>query len=381
MKKKYFVIDFKKIKTEAQFNNWILGHNERKHNRERPNVNKKKTIENIVLYGAKYKSYRDFIEQKREEIKKINRENQKKRREYVKELIAQGMDKKEAQKIARKKYPKRRAPSANQAVGFALVVDCSEMENWSDSDYIRYLQDAEAFFRERFKNLEILSSVIHLDEKKPHLHISFSYWDINEKRFIEKKLFDEKLTDLNAILRNFEAEVGQKYGLHRGDGATLKKSLIKELNEKKETIEVVKGSALLGLITLTEQKYFLSPGVVKKTIKEKWKFVKELGHAEKVRELDAELRKANETIQTLTKEKKRSERTIDALEKELSKTKQKLREVTKEKELAESENQKLKKQNEILIDELTKTKAKLTKNPEQAKRIIKEKIKENFKTL
>jgi hypothetical protein len=262
MSKKYFVIDFKKIKTQAQFNNWLLGHNERKYKLQRENVNLERTENNIILQALKYRSAADFIEQKKQEIKKINEINKKKRAELVKKLVAEGMDKKEAQKLAREKFPKRRAPSDKQAIGFALVVDCSVMDGWTEENYINYLMEALEYLKKRFKDIELLNAVIHLDESKPHLHVAFAYWSPAEKRFIEKRLFDKGVTDLNKLLNDFEKEVGRKFGLVRGTGKEINKPFKRELAKHVETIETRK------LIFFKEQHKVVRTKNVVKAIKE-----------------------------------------------------------------------------------------------------------------
>ena len=365
--KKYFVIDFKKIKSESQFNNWILGHNERKYRLKRDNVDEEKTKDNIILKECEYKSYKDFINSKREEIKKLNEENKRKRKELVEQLISQNIDKKEAQKIARKKYPKRRAPSNNQSVGFSVVVDCTPDENWSQEDYIRYLKDAEAFLRERFKNLEILSSVIHVDEKKPHLHISFSYFDKEEKRFVEKKLMQEKKTDLDTLLSDFERSVARKYDLHRGDGVTLRKSLLRDLNAKKKTIEIITDEKLSGLIKETKKVNVLSTKVVNKIVTKKMKEVQKFNHMQKFKELLVENEK-------LKKELVRRDEIINELSRENKELKSKNLMLTKLREKVKEQEMIIDK----LIDELSETKSNISKFKEQSKRIIKNKIKREF---
>lgn len=365
--KKYFVIDFKKIKTENQFNNWIIGHNERKYNLKRDNVDSNRTKDNIILDECKYKSYKDFINSKREEIKKLNEENKIKRAELVEKLVReQNIDKKEAQKIARKKYPKRRAPS-NQSIGFSIVIDCTPNKDWTEQDYIRYLKDAESFLKERFKNLEILSSVIHVDEKKPHLHISFSYYDKNEKRFVEKKLMKEKKTDLDTLLSDFERDVAQKYDLHRGDGVTLRKSILRDLNAKKKTIEIITDEKLSGLIKETKKVNVLSTKVVNKIVTKKMKEVQKFNHMQKFKELLVENEK-------LKKELVRRDEIINELSRENKELKSKNLMLTKLKEKIIEKDKIIDK----LIDELSETKSKISKFKEQSKQIIKNKIKKEI---
>lgn len=366
--KKYFVIDFKKIKNESQFNNVIIGHNERKYRLKRDNVDEEKTKDNIILDECKYKSYKDFINSKREEIRKLNEVNKVKRAELVEQLVSQNISKKEAQKIARKKYPKRRAPTLNQAVCFSLVVDCTPDPTWTEQDYINYLKDAYEFLKERFENLEILSSVIHVDEKKPHLHISFSYFDRNEKRFVEKKLMQEKKTDLDTLLSDFERSVARKYDLCRGDGVTLRKSLLRDLNKQKKTIEIITDEKLSGLIKETKKVNVLSTKVVNKIVTKKMKEVQKFNHMQKFKELLVENEK-------LKKELVRRDEIINELSKENKQLKHKNRMLNELKKQIQKKDKIIDK----LIDELSETKSRISKfDKEKSKKIIKSKIKKQL---
>ena len=341
MSKKYFVIDFKKIKTQAQFNNWLLGHNERKYKLQRENVNPERTPNNIILQALKYKSAADFIEQKKQEIKKLNEVNKKKRAELVKELVNNGMDKEEAQKLARKKFPKRRAPTNKQAIGFALVVDCSVMSGWTEENYINYLQEALKYIKERFKDIELLNAVIHLDESKPHLHVAFAYWSPEEKRFVEKKLFNKGISDLNALLSDFEAQVGKKFGLVRGDKAVVEKTLIKPLEKEcKTTIEQVVNRKFFGLIPETRKVTAIKPSKVKTFLREKVKIAKELGTADKVIQLskeNKELQKYRDDFLSAVERIKQLERELQSKEKKISELENKVK--TKEQELENKTNE------------------------------------------
>ena len=339
MSKKYFVIDFKKIKTQAQFNNWLLGHNERKYKLQRENVNPERTENNIILQALKYRSAADFLEQKKQEIKKINEVNKKKRAELVKKLVAEGMDKKEAQKLAREKFPKRRAPSDKQAIGFALVIDCSVMDGWTEENYINYLQEALKYIKERFKDIELLNAVIHLDESKPHLHVAFAYWSPEEKRFVEKKLFNKGISDLNALLSDFEAQVGKKFGLVRGTGKEINKPLKKELAKYQKTIETRK-----FLFFKEQHKVVESKDAVKA--------IKELDNKHKKaiyenENLEQQLTESNNKIRELQKYKNdflEAVERIKQLEQELQKKEKKISELenkvkTKEQELENKTNE------------------------------------------
>ena len=58
----------------------------------------------------------------------------------------------------------------------------------------KYLKNAEQWLKDKFKGQEVLSSIIHMDEGKPHLHITFSYFNKDIKRWNQRGLKDKNLT-------------------------------------------------------------------------------------------------------------------------------------------------------------------------------------------
>ena len=200
-KANYFVIDFKKYGGSEAFKN-IMGHNLRKrHYRDRANIDPARSADNIVLARTD-QTWAEYMD-----------ECNAKARENGGRKLRNG-----------------------SADFFSIVVDASVIDGWSDTDYIRYLKDAEAWLRERFKGQKILASVIHVDEKKPHLHFTASYFNEDRGRWSQKYLAQQKATDLNAMLDDFERDIGQKYGLHRGESAKekAKKEILTAIKIEKE---------------------------------------------------------------------------------------------------------------------------------------------------
>ncbi len=201
MGNRYFVIDFKKYGGGAAYKN-IMGHNLRKRNyRERANIDPARSDKNIVLHRTD-QTWQEYMDEC----------NTKARESGGRKL---------------------RAGSADF---FSIVIDASVIEGWSNDDYIAYLKDAEKWLRERFKGQKILASVIHVDEKKPHLHFTVSYFNEDRKRWSQKWLAQEKKTDLNTLLDDFERDVGAKYGLQRGQDQKEKatKEILAALEIEKE---------------------------------------------------------------------------------------------------------------------------------------------------
>ena len=194
----YFVLDFKKIKDGEAFKNIIAGHNFRLRNyKNRGNINTNKTKNNIILSPLKFKTEKQLLD-------------------YAKQHLKEG----------------KRQVKRNNAKAFTIVVDSSVIKGWGEQDYVEYLKEADKFFKDRFKNLTCLGSIIHMDESKPHLHISFSYFSPKEGAWIQKKLNQQGLTNFNNIYKDFEKEVGKKFGLRKGLNRSEKEKFLEHKIEK-----------------------------------------------------------------------------------------------------------------------------------------------------
>ncbi len=273
----YFVVDFKKYGGAEAYKN-VMGHNLRKrHYRDRANIDPARSADNIVLARTD-QTWSEYMDEC----------NAKARENGGRKLRKGSSD------------------------FFSIVIDCSVVEGWTDDDYIRYLKDAEKWLRERFAGQKILASVIHLDEKKPHLHFTASYFNTERNRWSQKYLAQRKATDLNQLLDDFEKEIGSKYGLRRG--------LSEKDRAKKEILQAIK-------IEKEEPSFF------QKVLGQKPKFViREIDH-KKVARLGRELAIAQRSIKEqavhqlahrLEEENRRKEEELHERERELKETREKL---------------------------------------------------------
>lgn len=205
--KNFFVVDFKKRKGAEDFKNVVVGHNARGRKAQRPNVDTARTPKNVELSPLRWRSHAEMMEELNEKARASGGRRLRK----------------------------------GSAEWFSIVVDCSVMPGWTEEDYVRYLRDAERFLRERFKGHPVLHSVIHMDEKKPHLHISFSYFNEEVGRWSQKKLYREKLTDLDKLLDDFGNDVGKRYGLRRGDKVTREAlGILRDLRQNVEEAGLIR---------------------------------------------------------------------------------------------------------------------------------------------
>jgi len=221
----YFVFDLKKVKTKDEFNKVVLGHNlRRRHTSQNQNIDFSKSSKNLIL--------KDFDGTITDYIEKCNQAARK----------AGG-----------------RALKKNSSFAFNLVIDCSQMDGWPEKKYIKYLEDAYKWIQEHFSGQDILAASIHVDETKPHLHVTISYFNSEIGRWNQRNLAKQKKTDLNTLLKRFERDVAAKYGLKRGDGATTRKKLLKTLKSH----NLIKNVPVkTGTFSTTEKK-FIAPSALK----------------------------------------------------------------------------------------------------------------------
>jgi hypothetical protein len=286
----YFVIGFRKVKTAEEYKNKIVGHNHRNRNyKNRVNINTSKSKNNIILSPLKYKSASELIDTANQIIKEENVKT-KKKNEGIE-------DKKKMEKL-------RRGLKKGSSFGFEILIDCSKIEGWENQDYIKYLKEANEWLQNKFTGQEVLSSVIHLDEGKPHLHITFSYFNTDLKKWNQRGLKDKNLTNLNYLLRDFEREVGSKFGLKKGDNNELKERLYYGLSKGK------KFKIKTGLFS-TKELVLLDKTKLIKNINKVVNKAREIGEVERLKE---ELIKKNKEVEEIKEKAKKEAK--EELEKE-----------------------------------------------------------------
>jgi len=215
-----------KVKGNESFNS-RNSHNNRKIITK--NIDTNLTHKNIIIQDIKYKNFDEFCEIKKSEIKNHNEKFGTKNRWLRKTL--------------NKKNGNMELSSLSQE-----FVISSSPDFLSEKESIEYLKKADLFLRKWFPDCEVLQSVIHLDETTPHLHFHISYFDQNNKKFIQKTMSQVGLTDINKIRNAFQEEVASGFGLQKQDGSVVSKekhtnkasleimSLKKELSEAREAI-------------------------------------------------------------------------------------------------------------------------------------------------
>ena len=291
----YLVLNFKKIKTEMEFKNVIVGHNFRtREYKNKPNIDTTRTKNNIILTPLKFKSENELLKYTKGKLKENKRQIRK-----------------------------------NSAKAFSLVVDCSVMEKWNESDYVEYLKEADKWLNNYFSKkygLINLGSIIHMDESKPHLHIAFSYFSELQGAWIQKQLYKDKVTNFNILLKKFEQEVGAKFGLKKGDNKNIKKQLNINAAEIFNTnIQTYKVKT--GLLSTQEIKAISVKNINKCLNKYKTKIIQQVN--QKIPEIGEVERLKNELIKIKKEAKKEA---IKELEQEHQQQLQELQAKIKEQE-------------------------------------------------
>lgn len=179
------------------------------------NVDKSRTHKNIILTENLYKNYDHFIEVKQAEIDEANIPDKIWNKENPNKKIKL---RRFPRKLKNKKTKKNELPALSQQ-----IVITHSPGIMSESDSIIYLKCAYDFIQEWFSDNEVISSIIHLDETTPHLHIDIAFFDKNDKRFNQRILSKTGKTNYRKIRAAFQKEVAEGFGLIAQDGSVVKK--------------------------------------------------------------------------------------------------------------------------------------------------------------
>lgn len=87
---------------------------------------------------------------------------------------------------------------------------------------IRYCRLAHEFIKKWFDQCNVISSIIHLDETTPHIHIWTDYYDKFDNRFFQSDLQDMEKTDINKIRNAWQKKlVEEGFDLLKQDGSVV----------------------------------------------------------------------------------------------------------------------------------------------------------------
>lgn len=143
---------------------------------------------------------------------------------------------------AKKKYSDflAKCHKRSDSVGaFELVFTSSERADWSELDYKSYLNDCSKWAKKNFGS-HLITSVLHMDEKVPHLHMFFcpietvkklkkqtkeekekGIWQTREVTQLNATRFIDGKNSLIALQNDFFESVCKRRGFERGEPAEL----------------------------------------------------------------------------------------------------------------------------------------------------------------
>ena len=179
--------------------------------------------------------------------------------------------------------------------------DKAFFERLSDEQERAFFADCYKFAADRYGEENIISAVVHKDEKTPHLHLDFVPLTTDGRLSAKSMLGGKK--DLQKLQDDFFAEVGRKWDLERGnradlddpnvekprkhlETAELKRKTEMELAEKEKQLEELNGKVLTAQeLKSIEGKKSLG-GALKNVSWEEWRSVKST--AEYVKQVSTE---------------------------------------------------------------------------------------------
>ena len=137
---------------------------------------------------------------------------------------------------------------------FVVGSDKTFFDKLSKMQRYMFFEDCTKFFAERYGKENIISTVVHLDEITPHMHLNLMPIT-SDRRLCSKQLFDKP--QLQKLQTDFYEEVGKRYGLQRGKEGSQRKHLsTAEFKAKKiiEQAEAIRKEHQMYADALTEAK-------------------------------------------------------------------------------------------------------------------------------
>ena len=117
---------------------------------------------------------------------------------------------------------------------FVVGSDKTFFDKMGKMQIYMFFEDCAKFFAERYGEENIISTVVHLDETTPHMHLNLMPIT-SDGRLCSKQLFDKP--QLQKLQTDFYEEVGKKYGLQRGKEGSQRKHLSTAEFKAKKIIE------------------------------------------------------------------------------------------------------------------------------------------------
>lgn len=119
-----------------------------------------------------------------------------------------------------------------QMVELLFTASPTFFDGKSQDEIRQYFQDCYNWACQKYGKKNIISAMVHLDEKTPHMHLEFV--PIKDNRLNARELFKRPLTE---IQNEVHSQVFKNYGLSRGETIEQKRQHISTLNYKIITLQ------------------------------------------------------------------------------------------------------------------------------------------------
>jgi len=123
---------------------------------------------------------------------------------------------------------------------FIVTSDSAFFKNLSEEEQKQFFEDSKIFFANRYGENNLIHATVHMDETTPHMHLGLVPVT-DDGRLSAKSIFNR--TELKSLQTDFAKDVGEKYGLIRGEENSTREHLTEQkfkevtLQKKIEVLE------------------------------------------------------------------------------------------------------------------------------------------------
>lgn len=162
-------------------------------------------------------------------------------------ISARKLSAKVGKRIRELKLKRKPRTDATYLMDFIATASPEDMKSWPLERQRAYFRDSYEFFANRYGRENVMYAVVHHDEATPHIHIGLVPVTPDGRLSARDIYTPQEMQDLQTA---YHREVGEKYGLQRGERGGKRKHLdmlrfkvakrAEELAEAEKRIEVVK---------------------------------------------------------------------------------------------------------------------------------------------
>ena len=112
-----------------------------------------------------------------------------------------------------------------------ITSDAAFFQTLSQEQQRDFFSRSLDFLRRRYGEENILSATIHMDERTPHMHVNFT--PIRDGKLSAFGIFTRQ--ELSKLQTDFSTQVGQRFGLQRGESRAIKRKHLDVADYKRAT--------------------------------------------------------------------------------------------------------------------------------------------------